>query len=563
MALMYPAPIESDTRSEAERFLYRSFKDQLSDDYRVFHSVRWNMREPSRQHPQANGEADFLIAHREFGILILEVKGGGIRFDNTGWYTKRRDSGKEEKLKKDPFEQAKTNLYALRDHLKNSTHTRSFIYPIYHAVAFPDCTITSDMGPSRPKRLVIDDSKLSDLESALRGIFRYWSERYTDHKAISNSALEALTNLLAPTVEISARITSKFADENMEMKQLTQTQYQLLRMLKRQSRAVIIGGAGTGKTMLAEEKMRQLAESGLCVLFLCYNTNLRKRVERDAQTIKTDGMRPIVATFLGLNNVLLGLLGKPKMHIESMSIYEDQVADILVDTVTQLRMQSPDMLFDAIIVDEGQDFRSHWWIALDDLLKHPSTGIFYVFCDDNQEIYRQVKDIPLPEGQKEPYILDVNCRNTQSIFRALSPYAVSKLHEDTTCDGPEGRLVEHFPTKDDKETMLVMQQVLDNIFIKLGVSSKDVIILTPRAREHSSWKDNLMIGKYVLSWDIDNLKEKSIRVSTIHSFKGLESPVVILTELHAVHEQRSLQLTYIGISRARNHLVIIGDLPKQ
>ncbi|NJO76961.1 MAG: DEAD/DEAH box helicase family protein [Leptolyngbyaceae cyanobacterium RM1_406_9] len=50
----------------------------------------------------------------------------------------------------------------------------------------------------------------------------------------------------------------------------------MLNILRYQKRAAIIGGAGTGKTLLAIEKAAQLAESGLRVLFVCYNTNLAK-----------------------------------------------------------------------------------------------------------------------------------------------------------------------------------------------------------------------------------------------------------------------------------------------
>jgi ATP-dependent exoDNAse (exonuclease V) beta subunit len=53
------------------------------------------------------------------------------------------------------------------------------------------------------------------------------------------------------------------------------------------------------------------------------------------------------------------------------------------------------------------------------------------------------------------------------------------------------------------------------------------------------------------------------RVCTIHSYKGLESPVVILTELHALRAEITNQLLYVGLSRARHHAIVIGYLPEQ
>ncbi len=44
---------------------------------------------------------------------------------------------------------------------------------------------------------------------------------------------------------------------------------------------------------------------------------------------------------------------------------------------------------------------------------------------------------------------------------------------------------------------------------------------------------------------------------TIHSFKGLESPVIILVELTEDMKNVVEELMYVGCSRARHHLVII------
>ncbi|NJO84477.1 MAG: ATP-binding domain-containing protein [Blastochloris sp.] len=75
------------------------------------------------------------------------------------------------------------------------------------------------------------------------------------------------------------------------------------------------------------------------------------------------------------------------------------------------------------------------------------------------------------------------------------------------------------------------------------------------------WSDGATLGQFRLTWNMNSSDKRTVRVSTIHAFKGLESPVIILTELDAVYKDTLDQLLYIGISRARNHLVIIGELP--
>ncbi len=65
-----------------------------------------------------------------------------------------------------------------------------------------------------------------------------------------------------------------------------------------------------------------------------------------------------------------------------------------------------------------------------------------------------------------------------------------------------------------------------------------------------------------LSWFLETELDQAIRIHTIHSYKGLENAVVILTELDlASREEIVDQLIYVGLSRARNHAVVIGALP--
>jgi superfamily I DNA/RNA helicase len=94
-----------------------------------------------------------------------------------------------------------------------------------------------------------------------------------------------------------------------------------------------------------------------------------------------------------------------------------------------------------------------------------------------------------------------------------------------------------------------------------GALPSQIIILTPRKQENSLWQEGSTLGNYKLTWNISTLTGSNIRVSTIHSFKGLESPIVILTELDQAFTDTRDQLIYIGVSRARNHLVVIGSLP--
>ena len=81
MARMYPALFDRDIQSSAERRLFEAFARELDDEWVVLHHVKWiGNDEFGRPH---DGEADFAVAHPYLGVLVLEVKGGRIRFDET------------------------------------------------------------------------------------------------------------------------------------------------------------------------------------------------------------------------------------------------------------------------------------------------------------------------------------------------------------------------------------------------------------------------------------------------------------------------------------------------
>lgn len=69
---VYRGAGSSDTTSDAELDLFDKF-NKLPAPFQAFHSITW-----VGQGNRTVGEIDFLIAHPDYGILVLEVKGGDI-----------------------------------------------------------------------------------------------------------------------------------------------------------------------------------------------------------------------------------------------------------------------------------------------------------------------------------------------------------------------------------------------------------------------------------------------------------------------------------------------------
>lgn len=550
MARIYDGGGAGKTESQAELDLKVLFEQKLDPSYTVIHSVPWIARDPKAR--KAKGEVDFVIAHPQHGVLLLEVKGGQIRVERNQWYTRNR-FGVEKPLDEDPFMQADLNLYPIRDWLTASEHTRRFEYPVFHAVAFPDTGVFSKSGlrPDIPAEILLDGSQIASPQKAIEQVFAFWHARYPQLKMEGAAAVEALVRLMVPTADLTASLAEAFQREGKQIERLTQEQFSILKMLRLQNRAAIVGGAGTGKTVLAMEKARRLTDQGRRVLFLCFNRNLASWVK---QTLQADDNALLeVLTFHQLTSHMTRRSGLSPSGVD----FNERVADLLQDALDRLR-QRPNAhadLYDAIIVDEGQDFRDEWWIPLSDLLKDRDNGIMYIFFDDNQRLYTQLSNIPF---KAQPFTLIKNCRNTQGIFTALKPYLPPD--DETECVGPRGRPVEIIPLTDGKDALAELRAVLHRL-TKEGVRSEDIVLLTPASKDRSMWKDDQQIDKWVLTWNLQTTATDAIRVSTIYQFKGLESPVVILSEMDKAYEDKRSELTYVGLSRARHHVIVLGGLP--
>jgi superfamily I DNA/RNA helicase len=59
------------------------------------------------------------------------------------------------------------------------------------------------------------------------------------------------------------------------------------------------------------------------------------------------------------------------------------------------------------------------------------------------------------------------------------------------------------------------------------------------------------------TWDFSNAEGKVV-CSTIHGFKGLERPVVIVCGLDNPSPMEEKELLYVAFSRARSYLAVVG-----
>ncbi len=558
MAKIYPGVLDPETQSSAERRLYEAFMRELSDDWTVFHHVKRTGKIDGRLQ---DGEADFVIVHPSLGVLVLEVKGGRIHFDeNAGRYWSTDHSGVAHDIG-DPFEQAMTNKRRLISLIRSRPGWPNALVIFGHAVAFPDMVVEDYwLRPNANRDIILDHSSLLKLEEWLRHVLNY--SRGTSEIPPGHEGVAALEHLLGQSGYIrDPLLAERVGMDEHYLCQLTEDQYDVLIGLDRNRRAIIRGGAGSGKTVLAVEKARRLAQDDeLKVLYTCFNEALADCIGKGLDN------RNLFDVFSYYSLVKYwgrqAGLSVPEDYTsitDRQMFFEKTLPNFLLEAIDRAGPQ-----YDAIVLDEMQDFNQKWWDSLFFLLYDSEGGIFYAFGDDQQRIFpspRSQKYVSEAPGFME-YDLSCNCRNTRTIAELTSRFYQGQHLPKTK--GPEGMPVEIIAYKTYPQMCDHLRRILHRLISEGHLSNQDVVILTPRHSRKSedlpgppSEIADLRLGNFQLSGNLP-LEPMQVFTKSIYSFKGLERPVVIISEIDdQIAEDKLQTLLYAAISRAKSHLILL------
>lgn len=560
MAKLYPAKLGNHVKSMAER-RFREECRRLPDNFVAMFGLSLFPRAGSE------AEADVVIGDTTWGYLVVEVKGGAIEFDReTGTWYSTSLNGKRYEIK-DPVRQAQDNAHAIERKLKTDPRTSNIQYRFGWAVAFPDVSVSGNqqVGPI-PRERIIDSNDLRHLETRLGQIERQLGAPKWNDVASGKKAVDALVEVLCPAVRLPVDLSRVIDEIEGGISRLTEAQVNILTALEQQKEALISGCAGSGKTFLAMIKAQQFYEQGLSVLLTCFNRPLADWIKPELHTrIRNstgnlpDLLRLEVGTFHSLCRSLAARAGLNEIasQLDPRRFGRDdpQWAEALTKAAERLGPQ-----FDAIIVDEGQDFDELWWVPLD--LLRRKNGAFYIFYDDNQRLYSAKRCWPI-DGPS--YLLPQSVRFTRPIHDMVVKLYQGRTPNPPDVPGPEPRI---YLGGGISENPKLLSQVLHEFFVERHVSPRDFVILTPLAGK-SQLSEGKRVGNYILTWDPRNVKEngRHVLVSSIWRFKGLERPGVVLAEIEVLggwgwDAPVRTALLYTGMSRARAILTVLGGQPE-
>ncbi len=563
MAIMTPSTPPPDERGKkAERAAYQAFRSQLPDDFYVYHSLEL-LDDDHREN-----EIDFLIVHPEFGLLVVECKGGGVEREASGQWV-RWDGNERQLMDESPWSQAQTQKYALKNQLVDRMREpgsplsayvrggRDFPLVYGHAAAFPLADARETNLPLEAHEDTLFDARaFEDIEGHVRGAYRSLHETYDDKETFDDEEFQTFREqILYPQTNLVETLGATLRAEQRTFERLTDEQISILRHVMDESQLVVRGGAGTGKTVLAVEAARWFAERGHQVLLTCFNRKLAGMLDNrigdsihESGAIRVEHFHGLCGDAVKLLDNDLAFPGKDATRRQEKQFWHHDAPLELMEALESGAIAG----WDALVVDEGQDFLGDWWEVLAAGFHDGDDERYVIFEDPSQNIFGR-------EGRLRDDTtlvpLTKNLRNTTEINQVINELYEDKLLPDARAPRGEPPKVQRYNSRDGQ--LSALDKLVSRLVREERVSPSQIAILTPRTKRNSVLAGQQQLGGCRLTNDLDeSRRNEGLLHATIGEFKGLEREIVILADVDPDHERCSVNARYVAASRAVNRLFV-------
>jgi hypothetical protein len=595
MAVMIPDRLPS-AASQGERNTF-ALLQKLPDDCIVYYEPVVAERYP-----------DFVVIIPELGVLIIEVKGwfpSNILKANThdvvvNWH------GKTE-THKHPVRQARDYMFELMNvckasrhasHLLNhgGEHAGRFIFPFGHMAFMSNITRNQiDLLNQDLARDVFGEGKIvmrDEMEALLKlpshnliDAMRDWFNPRWSFPRLTQSQVDSIRLIIHPKIVI----------EGTSLAVLDHRQESRARSIGEGHR-LIYGIAGSGKTVILLARARMLAKDGRKrVLMLCFNKELVRRFRDDLT-----GFPNIHAmNFHGW----VARNGVRVKHDDFSPETEQLRVKLLLDRLQAGRGEAGQ--YDAVLIDEAQDFYPRWFTCAKLALKEPDEGDLLIALDGGQNLYGRNTFTWKSVGvnavgrvmSRSAYDFDRNYRNTRQILTVAAPFAAVNVTDDEddalqshqvdpAFAMREGPLPKAYAANDrEAEIDAIARRVEDwlskGFLTESGeyewLTPGDIAILYPRCPQAFKVHleallrrlEGLAAVRLLASGATPEARRgtdptgRPLTVATIHSTKGLQFRAVILMWAELFYgpdnpdrHQKDRALLYVGLTRAQTFLRI-------
>lgn len=460
---------------------------------------------PRHQYKQMS-EVDFVIVYDDL-VLVVEVKGGRVgRRDGVWTFTDR--FGDVHEKREGPFEQARSAMFALRKRIQSALPRADVSYG--YLVITPDQSLGRDVEWEPQHHVGPAGMTVAGLSAALETARRFW---LGEGRRSAGGAYGELLSVLRPDFDRVPSLAARSASLEEGFIRLADRQYDLLLGAERNPRILCLGGAGSGKTLLAVETARRSAAAGSRVVLTC-----RSRALAAMLTQAVADTSVVCVPFSGLPNI-----GKAEV--------------LVVDEAQDLLDLESSLLLDAAV--EGG------W----------SNGRWRVFCDPNNQANvdggfdRAVFD----ELAAEAMVIDLpfNCRNTSTVVLQTQLVTGADLGVARAGQGPA---VTYRTCADDATTAALLDAHL-RLLRQEEVDLADVVVVTVRdSPQDSAALMTKAHRKGQLVADEDSAHPRTpgaARLVTAAGIKGLEAAHVCVVDVDDVRDAVARARLYVSMTRPR------------
>lgn len=560
MARCIPDTIPQRLFVKSEARLFERLRRELPDEYVLLHSLNI----PGKR-SGSDVESDFVLIHPKCR-LVLEVKGGGIECTEGVWYT-NNPKGRFEITP--PFHQARFNSFDIYNYLKDQFGPGSLGYKSLfgYAVIFPDVDLEVPTIEGDPRRIIgrteLEATSMLDIvERQIAVSAQMFKEKFPDQDEpplMSSDLIAQAVELLRPDLRLVPNLSADQMEK--QLLKLCAEQMRSLNMMERNPRLRVTGGPGSGKTLLAFETCRRelKAKPGAKIGLMCFNRHLGAFL---AEVAKVEGLTSDDAgSFYSHCDRLIGNAGD--QTATDPNYFRQRVTDALAAA----RCLPEDRKFDLLVVDEGQDFRDDGdkLALMDALLKGGLSKGRWRWFEDLDQLLSPEPTHPPSEGHLEllqaldagaEALMVHNWRNTDQIGRAVAK-VIGRTDVETS--GIPGPAVVSAPYPVGRELDLLNVVLAKHVLPKH--LPKDIVVLSMRGAGKESYAGATELGglKAVPYDPAKPYEQGTLRTSTVFKFKGMESHVVVLTDLDKLDTPRDRRRAYVGMSRAKYALYILGN----
>lgn len=604
MAEFIPPSIQQlKSASSGERKVYQLLEQVFQEE----NAIIWH-------EPKAlNRYTDFIVWLPEHGLLVIEIKDWSKeKFEtlNPDTFTGRFYHKNNQQLISvaNPERQVRKCMLNILNQFKKTeifsqksgAYQGNVKFPITSCVIYTELKqedahhigLTLPLISSAHKTIFKDDLRLvAENKTFKNKLIQCFNDVAFPFEALTYAEEKFLRYMIFPEIRVNQFTQDAlFSAEPQDVKALDLSQESIAKNVGDGHR-ILKGVAGSGKTLVLACRAKYLKTiyPDYKILVVCYNNSLCNHLKQMFADEFNDKIE--VRNFHGvvkqLTHANLSMLKQ-----ETQTDYNRRVGQILLDYLQQHPL-AEDQLYDAILIDEGQDFAQEWIIGLSKLVKEDTNHILFCY-DPAQNIFNRKKpswrSVGLQVQGKKPVELSKCYRNTKEILEIakafLNPKSLASLQDpdeyDRVLDPDTGECkAGEYPSMHYENDVKYLADLIARKIRKLihsQVKPRDIAVLQAKSAEYDVFVTELKrkLETYLPELNIAcvfssaekkalDLNQNSIKVMNVESSKGLEFPYVFFVGLDympRLGENRDAEserkLAYVGMTRAQNQLFLLG-----